>query len=128
MTELIPPILDLVDNNKIAMRPAVELSYLPKDQQEILLDTMQSEDCTPSHAQTIKMKQFAAKGTLTPDVILSIMMEEKPNQAEQFKMPKKRIEKYFPKGTPSKKMEETIIRALELLRKREREKDRGGER
>ena len=128
LTELIPPVLDMVDEGKIALRPAVELSYLTKEQQKQLYDTMEMEDCTPSHAQTIKMKQFAAKGTLTPDVILSIMMEEKPNQAEQFKMPKKRIEKYFPKGTPSKKMEETIIRALELLRKREREKDRGGER
>lgn len=130
LTELIPPVLDMVDEGKIALRPAVELSYLTKEQQKQLYDTMEMEDCTPSHAQAIKMKQFAAKGTLTPDVILSIMMEEKPNQAEQFKMPKKRIEKYFPKGTPSKKMEETIIRALELLRKREREreKDRGGER
>ena len=85
---------------------------------------MKMEDCTPSHAQAIKMRQFSEKGTLNPDVILSIMIEEKPNQAEQFKMPKKRIEKYFPKGTPSKKMEETIIRALELLRKRERGKEK----
>ena len=128
LTELIPPVLDMVDEGKIALRPAVELSYLTKEQQKCLFDTMEMEDCTPSHAQAIKMKQFAAKGTLTPDVILSIMMEEKPNQAEQFKMPKKRIEKYFPKGTPSKEIEKTIIRALELLRKREREKDRGGER
>lgn len=124
LTELIPTILDMVDEGKIAMRPAVELSYLSKEQQEQLFDTMKMEDCTPSHAQAIKMRQFSEKGTLNPDVILSIMTEEKPNQAEQFKMPKKRIEKYFPKGTPSKKMEETIIKALELLRKREREKDR----
>lgn len=124
LTELIPSILDMVDEGKIAMRPAVELSYLSKEQQEKLFDTMKMEDCTPSHAQAIKMRQFSEKGSLNPDVILSIMTEEKPNQAEQFKMPKKRIEKYFPKGTPSKKMEETIIRALELLRKREREKDR----
>lgn len=124
LTELIPSILDMVDEGKIAMRPAVELSYLSKEQQEQLFDTMKMEDCTPSHAQAIKMRQFSEKGSLNPDVILSIMTEEKPNQAEQFKMPKKRIEKYFPKGTPSKKMEETIIRALELLRKREREKDR----
>lgn len=122
LTELIPSILDMVDEGRIAMRPAVELSYLPKDSQEELFDTMEMEDCTPSHAQAIKMRQFSEKGTLNPDVILSIMIEEKPNQAEQFKMPKKRIEKYFPKGTPSKKIEETIIRALELLRKRERGK------
>jgi len=125
LTELIPPILDMVDEGRIAMRPAVELSYLPKEYQEQLADAMEMEDCTPSHAQAIKMRQFFEKGTLNPEVILSIMMEEKPNQAEQFKMPKKRIEKYFPKGTPSKEMENTIIRALELLRKRERDKDRG---
>lgn len=128
LTELIPTILDMVDEGKIAMRPAVELSYLSKEQQEQLYDTMKMEDCTPSHAQAIKMRQFSEKGSLNPDVILSIMTEEKPNQAEQFKMPKKRIEKYFPKGTPSKKMEETIIRALELLRKRERGKDWNEER
>lgn len=124
LTELIPSILDMVDEGRIAMRPAVELSYLPKESQEELFDTMEMEDCTPSHAQAIKMRQFSEKGTLNPDVILSIMIEEKPNQAEQFKMPKKRIEKYFPKGTPSKKIEETIIRALELLRKRERGKEK----
>lgn len=109
LTELIPSILDMVDESKIAMRPAVELSYLPKESQEQLFDTMEMEDCTPSHAQAIKMRQFSEKGTLNPEVILSIMMEEKPNQAEQFRMPKKRIEKYFPKGTPSKEMENTII-------------------
>lgn len=124
LTELIPSILDMVDEGRIAMRPAVELSYLPKEYQEQLADAMEMEDCTPSHAQAIKMRQFFEKGTLNREVILSIMMEEKPNQAEQFKMPKKRIEKYFPKGTPSKEMENTIIRALELLRKRERNKDR----
>ena len=124
LTELIPSILDMVDENRIAMRPAVELSYLPKESQEQLFDTMEMEDCTPSHAQAIKMRQFSEKGTLNPEVILSIMMEEKPNQAEQFKMPKKRIEKYFPKGTPSKEMENTIIKALELYRKRERNRER----
>lgn len=124
LTELIPSILDMVDENRIAMRPAVELSYLPKENQEELFDTMEMEDCTPSHAQAIKMRQFSEKGTLNPEVILSIMMEEKPNQAEQFKMPKKRIEKYFPKGTPSKEMENTIIKALEMYRKRERNRER----
>lgn len=124
LTELIPSILDMVDENKIAMRPAVELSYLPKESQEELFDTMEMEDCTPSHAQAIKMRQFSEKGTLNSEVILSIMMEEKPNQAEQFKMPKKRIEKYFPKGTPSKEMENIIIKALEMYRKRERNRER----
>lgn len=124
LTELIPPILDMVDENRIAMRPAVELSYLPKESQEELFDTMEMEDCTPSHAQAIKLRRFAESGNLNQDVILSIMMEEKPNQAEQFKMPKKRIEKYFPKGTPTKKMEDTIVKALEMYRKRERSRDR----
>lgn len=124
LTELIPPILDMVDENRIAMRPAVELSYLPKESQEELFDTMEMQDCTPSHAQAIKLRRFAESGNLNQDVILSIMMEEKPNQAEQFKMPKKRIEKYFPQGTPTKKMEDTIVKALEMYRKRERSRDR----
>lgn len=124
LTELIPPILDLVDNGKVAMRPAVELSYLPKDQQETLYDLMQSEDCTPSHAQAIKLRKFSESGKLGEDVILSILSEEKPNQVEQFKIPKKRIDKYFSPGTSMKQMEDTIVKALELYRKRERDKGR----
>ena len=124
LTELITPILDMVDNGKIAIRPAVELSYLPKEQQTILLDTMQLEDCTPSHAQAIKMRKFADEGRLNEDVILSILSEEKGNQKEQFRMPKERISRYFSPGTPAKQMEDTIVKALELYRKRERGKDR----
>ena len=124
LTELIPPILDMVNENRIAMRPAVELSYLPKDQQEILLDTMQLEDCTPSHAQAIKLRKFSEEGRLNKDDIFSILAEEKGNQKEQFRMPKARISKYFSPGTPAKQMEDTIIKALELYRKRERSKDR----
>lgn len=124
LTELIPSILDMVDENKVAMRPAVEISYLPKKEQEILLDTMESEDCTPSHAQAIKMRKFSEEGKLGEDVILSILTEEKPNQVEQFKIPKKRIEKYFSPGTPKEKIEDTIIKALEMYRKRERNKAR----
>ena len=124
LTELIPPILDMVDEGKIAMRPAVELSYLPKEQQQILFDTMELEDCTPSHAQAIKMRKFAEAGKLNEDVILSIMTEEKPNQVEQFKIPKKRIDKYFSPGTTPKQMEDTIIKALELYRRRERGRER----
>lgn len=124
LTELITPILDMVDSGKIAIRPAVELSYLPKEQQTILLDTMQLEDCTPSHAQAIKMRKFADEGRLNEDVILSILSEEKGNQKEQFLMPKERISKYFSPGTPAKQMEDTIVKALELYRKRERSKDR----
>lgn len=124
LTELITPILDMVDSGKIAIRPAVELSYLPKEQQTVLLDTMQLEDCTPSHAQAIKMRKFADEGRLNEDVILSILSEEKGNQKEQFRMPKERISKYFSPGTPAKQMEDTIVKALELYRKRERSKDR----
>ena len=124
LTELITPILDMVDEGRIAMRPAVELSFLPKDQQELLLDTMQLEDCTPTHAQAIKMRKFSEEGRLNEDVIYSIMSEEKGNQKEQFRMPKERISKYFSPGTPAKQMEDTIIKALEMYRKRERSRER----
>ena len=124
LTELEPPMLDMVDEGKIAFRPAVELSYLPKEQQQTLFDTMEGEDCTPSLAQAIKMKQFSQEGRLNEDVILSILSEEKPNQKEQFKMPRERISKYFPPGTPAQKIEDTIIKALELYRKRQRETER----
>ena len=122
LTELIPPVLQMVDDGKIAFRPAVELSYLSKEQQESLYSTMECEDCTPSLAQAIKMKEFSKDGKLTDEVILSIMQEEKPNQKEQFKMPKERISKYFAPGTPAQKIEDTIVKALELYRKRERKK------
>ena len=123
LTELIPPVLDMVDSGKIAFRPAVELSYLSKEQQQSLYDTMECEDCTPSLAQAIKRKEFSRDGKLTVEVILSIMQEEKPNQREQFKMPKERISKYFAPGTPAQKIEDTIIKALELYRRRERQRD-----
>lgn len=123
LTELIPSVLDMVDSGKIAFRPAVELSYLSKEQQQSLYDTMECEDCTPSLAQAIKMKEFSRDGKLTAEVILSIMQEEKPNQREQFKMPKERISKYFAPGTPAQKIEDTIVKALELYRRRERQRD-----
>ncbi|MFR3238623.1 MAG: ParB/RepB/Spo0J family partition protein [Acutalibacter sp.] len=124
LTELIPPVLEMVDDGKIAFRPAVELSYLSKEQQQALFETMECEDCTPSLAQAIKMKEFSKDGKLTDEVILSIMKEEKPNQKEQFKMPKERISKYFAPGTPAQKIEDTIIKALELYRKRQRDMER----
>ena len=124
LTELIPEILEMVDDKKISMRPAVELSYLPKEEQEILYDTMESEACTPSHAQAIKIRKFSAEGRLNEDVLLSIMLEEKPNQVEQWKIPKNRLKKYFPSGTSQQKMEETIIKALELYRRREKSRER----
>ena len=114
LTLLIPELLQMVDDGKIAFSPAVEFSYLKEQEQRSLLDTMELEDCTPSVAQAKKLKQFSQDGKLTDEVILSIMQEEKPNQKEQFKMPKERISKYFAPGTPAQKIEDTIIKALEL--------------
>ena len=124
LTNLTSELLDMVDEGKIALRPAVELSYLSEEEQRSLLDTMLCEACTPSHAQAIKMRRFSEAGNLTEQVILSIMQEEKPNQKEQFKIPKERIAKYFPAGTPAQKMEETIVKALEYYRKRQRDMER----
>ena len=132
LTNLIPELLDLVDNSvlkekeklQIALRPAVELSYLTQQEQRDLHDTMLTEDCTPSHVQAIKMRKFSEEGRLNMDVIFSIMQEEKPNQKEQFKIPKDRISKYFAPGTPAQKIEDTIVKALELYRKRQREQAR----
>lgn len=132
LTNLIPEILDMVDNSvlkesgklQMALRPAVELSYLTEAEQRDLLETMSVEDCTPSHAQAIKMRGFSEQGKLNADVILSIMQEEKPNQVEQFKIPKERIAKFFAPGTPAQKMEDTIVKALEFYRKRQRDRER----
>ncbi|WP_072683945.1 ParB/RepB/Spo0J family partition protein [Holdemania sp. Marseille-P2844] len=132
LTYLVPELLEMVDNSvlqekgklQIALRPAVELSYLPEEEQRILLDTMELEDCTPSHAQAIKMRQFSKEGKLTEEVICSIMQEEKPNQKEQFRMPKDRINRFFAPGTPAQKIEDTIVKALELYRKRQRDMER----
>ena len=123
LTELIPDLLQMVDEGKIAFRPAVELSYLTKEEQASLHEAMESEDCTPSLAQAIKIKKFSQEGRLNGDVILSILSEEKPNQREVYRLPKERIDKYFPKGTPSEKIEEIICKALELYRKRERSRE-----
>jgi len=128
LTELIPQILDMVDNSvvrdkdspQIALRPAVELSYLTKEQQSELLEEIVTEDKTPSHEQAIKMRKLSEEGKLTENVIHSIMQEEKPNQVEHFKMPRDRISRFFAPNTPVQKIEETIIRALEMLRQREK--------
>ena len=136
LTHLIPEILELVDNSvlkdpemlQIALRPAVELSYLRKEEQADLFAIMDEMDCTPSHAQAIKMRQMSEAKTgderLAKDALVSIMKEEKPNQVEQFKIPKNRIAKFFPAGTPAQKIEDTIIKALELYRKRQRSLER----
>ena len=123
LTELIPDLLQMVDEGKIAFRPAVELSYLTKEEQISLYEAMESEECTPSLAQAIKIKKFSQEGRLNDDVILSILSEEKPNQREVYRLPKDRIDKYFPKGTPSEKIEEIICKALELYRRRERSRE-----
>ena len=123
LTELTPDLLKMVDEGKIAFRPAVELSYLSKEEQTSLFMTMESEVCTPSLAQAIKIKKFSQEGRLNDDVILSILSEEKPNQKEVYKLPKERLDKYFPKGTPPEKIEEIIFKALELYRKRERSRE-----
>ena len=123
LTELAPALLQIVDDGKIAFRPAVELSYLTKEEQASLHEAMESEDCTPSLAQAIKIKKFSQEGRLNDDVILSILSEEKPNQREVYRLPKERIDKYFPKGTPSEKIEEIICKALELYRRRERSRE-----
>ena len=124
LTYLLPEILAMVDDSKIAFRPAVELSYLAEKEQRILYDAMGHADCTPSLAQAIKMKSFSREGKLSEAVILSIMEEEKPNQKEQFRIPKVRISKYFKPGTPARTMEDTIIKALDYYRKRQREMER----
>lgn len=124
LTELIPSILQMVDDEKIAFRPAVEISYLLKEEQEALYSTMESEECTPSLKQAAKMKEFSQSGKLTDEVIFSIMQEEKPNQQPMFKIPQERIRKYFAPGTPAQKVEDTIIKALEFYRKRQREQAR----
>lgn len=136
LTNLIPELLSLVDNSvlkepgkpQMALRPAVELSYLRKEEQADLAQLIQEMECTPSHAQALKLRRLSeGKGPgerLARDAIVSIMQEEKPNQVEQFKMPKERIAKFFPVGTPAKKMEETIVKALELYRRRQRDRER----
>ena len=124
LTNLIPEILDMVDDGRIAFRPAVELSYLAEKEQRILYDAMGHADCTPSLAQAIKMKSFSREGKLSEAVIRSIMAEEKPNQKEQFRIPKERISKYFKPGTPARTMEDTIVKALDYYRKRQREIER----
>ena len=117
LTELIKPILDLVDDRKIAMSPAVELSYLTEREQKDLLETIESEDCTPSHSQAIRMKELSKEGKLDMDTIFDIMTEEKPNQQEKLQFKVNNVKKYFPKGYTSDQMYETIKKLLENYQK-----------
>ena len=123
LTELIPPILQMVDEGKIALTPAVELSFLKKDEQENLFATMESEEATPSLSQAQRMKSMSQSGQLDMDTIFSIMTEEKGNQKETLKINTSKLKKYFPKDTTPKQMEETIIRLLERELQRKRSRD-----
>ena len=123
LTELIPPILQMVDEGKIALTPAVELSFLKKDEQENLFATMESEEATPSLSQAQRMKSLSQSGRLDMDMIFSIMTEEKGNQKETLKINTSKLKKYFPKNTTPKQMEETIIKLLERELQRKRNRD-----
>lgn len=123
LTELIPPILQMVDEGKIALTPAVELSFLKKDEQENLFATMESEEATPSLSQAQRMKQLSQSGRLDMDTIFAIMTEEKGNQKETLKINTSKLKKYFPKNTTPKQMEETIIKLLESELQRKRGRD-----
>ena len=123
LTELIPPILQMVDEGKIALTPAVELSFLKKDEQENLFATMESEEATPSLSQAQRMKSMSQSGRLDMDMIFSIMTEEKGNQKETLKINTSKLKKYFPKNTTPKQMEETIIKLLERELQRKRGRD-----
>ena len=123
LTELIPPILQMVDEGKIALTPAVALSFLMIDAQENVIATMESEEATPSLSQAQRMKQLSQSGRLDMDTIFAIMTEEKGNQKETLKINTSKLKKYFPKNTTPKQMEETIIKLLERELQRKRNRD-----
>ena len=121
LNELTPELLEFVDEGKIGMRPAVELSYLQEDEMRDLVDFIDDEEVFPSHAQTIRMKALSKEGKLDTDAIREIMLEEKPNQKARIKIPMEKIEKYFPSGTSQQQIEDTIVKALALYRQRQKE-------
>jgi len=123
LTELIPPILQMVDGGRIALTPAVEMSFLKKDEQESLFATMESEEATPSLSQAQRMKSLSQSGRLDMDMIFSIMTEEKGNQKETLKINTSKLKKYFPKNTTLKQMEDAIIKLLERELQRKRGRD-----
>ena len=118
LTELIPPLLDMVDEKKIAFNPAYELSFLTKEEQETLMETMDYEQATPSLSQAQRMKKFSQEGKLTGDVMLAIMSEEKKSDLDKVTFTSDTLRKYFPKSYTPKKMEETIIKLLEQWQKK----------
>ena len=121
LNELTDELLEFVDEGKIGMRPAVELSYLQEDEMRDLVDFIDNEEVFPSHAQTIRMRALSKDGKLDREAIDTIMNEEKPNQKARIKIPMEKIEKYFPAGTSEKKIEETILKALAMYRQRQKE-------
>ena len=123
LTYLIPELLSMVDENKIAFNPAVEISYLEQSEQRVLLDAMELNDCTPSHAQSIRLKKLSQDGVLDDQMIYAVMSEEKPNQQEHIKFKREDLKKYFPAGYTDEQMRRDIIKGLELL-KRQRERNR----
>ena len=123
LTYLIPELLSMVDDNKIAFNPAAEFSYLDREEQLTLLDAINMNDCTPSHAQSIRLKKISQDGLLTADAIYAILSEEKPNQREQIKLPRDELCKYFPQNYSDEQIKRDILKGLELL-KRQRERNR----
>lgn len=123
LTYLIPELLSMVDDNKIAFNPAVEISYLDREEQLTLLDAINMNDCTPSHAQSIRLKKMSQDGLLTADAIYAVLSEEKPNQKEQIKLPRDELRKYFPQNYSDEQIKRDILKGLELL-KRQRERNR----
>ena len=123
LTYLIPELLSMVDDNKIAFNPAVEISYLDREEQLTLLDAINMNDCTPSHAQSIRLKKMSQDGFLTADAVYAVLSEDKPNQREQIKLPRDELRKYFPQNYSNEQIKRDIVKGLELL-KRQRERNR----
>ncbi len=123
LTYLIPELLSMVDDNKIAFNPAVEISYLDREEQLTLLDAINMNDCTPSHAQSIRLKKMSQDGLLTADAVYAVLSEEKPNQKEQIKLPRDELRKYFPQNYSDEQIKRDILKGLDLL-KRQRERNR----
>ena len=123
LTYLIPELLTMVDENKIAFSPAVEISYLEQSEQLVLLDAINLNDCTPSHAQSIRLKKLSQEGLLDQSAIYEIMSEEKPNQQEQIKLKRDDLRKYFPPNYTDEQIKKDIVKGLELL-KRQRDRNR----
>ena len=124
LNELTPELLDFVEEGKIGLRPAVELSYLQEEEMRDLVDYIDAESTFPSHEQTIRMKKLSQEGKLDTDTIHRIMNEDKPNQKARVKIPMEKLERFFPKGTPQSQVEEVILKALEIYYRQRKREDR----